>query len=117
MRDQALEAYFASEQAQRSAQLSLITSVATAWLSLQADQETLALVRDTLVTAQDSLNLQERRYNAGVGTSLELQQARTAVNGAKVSLAQFERQSAQSRNALNLLLGGQPPVNTASIVP
>ncbi len=117
LRDQALEAYFASEQAQRSAQLSLITSVATAWLSLQADQETLALVRDTLVTYQDSLNLQERRYNAGVGTSLELQQARTAVNGAKVSLAQFERQSAQSRNALNLLLGGQPPVNTASIVP
>ena len=117
LRDQALEAYFASEQAQRSAQLSLITSVATAWLSLQADQETLALVRDTLVTYQDSLNLQERRYNAGVGTSLELQQARTAVNGAKISLAQFERQSAQSRNALNLLLGGQPPVNTASIVP
>lgn len=117
LRDQALETYFASEQAQRSAQLSLITSVATAWLSLQADQETLALVRDTLVTYQDSLNLQERRYNAGVGTSLELQQARTAVNGAKVSLAQFERQSAQSRNALNLLLGGQPPVNTASIVP
>lgn len=117
LRDQALETYFASEQAQRSAQLSLITSVATAWLSLQADQETLALVRDTLVTYQDSLNLQERRYNAGVGTALELQQARTAVNSAQVSLAQFERQSAQSRNALNLLLGGQAPVTTAKTVP
>ncbi|NLD01218.1 MAG: efflux transporter outer membrane subunit [Gammaproteobacteria bacterium] len=117
LRDQALETYFASAQAQRSTQLSLISSVATAWLSLQADQETLALVRDTLATYQDSLNLVERRYNAGVATSLELQQARTAVNGAKVSLAQFERQSVQSRNALNLLLGAKPSANIASAVP
>ena len=117
LRDQALETYFASAQAQRSTQLSLISSVATAWLSLQADQETLALVRDTLATYQDSLDLIERRYNAGVATSLELQQARTAVNGAKVSLAQFERQSVQSRNALNLLLGAKPSANIASAVP
>lgn len=117
LREETLETYFASEQAQRSTQLSLISSVATAWLSLQADQETLALVRDTLATYQDSLNLVERRYDAGVATSLEFQQARTAVNGAKVSLAQFERQSVQSRNALNLLLGGQPAANTASAVP
>lgn len=117
LRDQALETYFASAQAQRSTQLSLISSVATAWLSLQADQETLALVRDTLATYQDSLELVERRYNAGVATSLELQQARTAVNGAKVSLAQFERQSVQSRNALNLLLGAKPSANIASAVP
>lgn len=117
LRDQALETYFASAQAQRSTQLSLISSVATAWLSLQADQETLALVRDTLATYQDSLDLIERRYNAGVATSLELQQARTAVNGAKVSLAQFERQSVQSRNALNLLLGAKPSANIASTVP
>ncbi len=117
LRDQALETYFASAQAQRSTQLSLISSVATAWLSLQADQETLSLVRDTLATYQDSLNLVERRYNAGVATSLELQQALTAVNGAKVSLAQFERQSVQSRNALNLLLGAKPSANIASAVP
>ncbi len=107
LRDQALASYFASEQAQRSTQLSLIASVATAWLSLQADQETLKLVRETLVTYEDSLRLVQSSYDAGVATSLELQQARTAANGARISLAQFERQSVQSRNALNLLLGGK----------
>ncbi|MDY0250561.1 MAG: efflux transporter outer membrane subunit [Pseudomonas sp.] len=117
LRKQALASYFASEQAQRSTQLSLISSVATAWLSLQADQETLQLVRDTLATYEESLRLVERSYDAGVSSSLELQQARTAANSARVSLAQYERQSVQSRNALNLLLGGNTPADLATPVP
>ncbi|HZJ94114.1 MAG TPA: efflux transporter outer membrane subunit [Thiopseudomonas sp.] len=117
LRDQALESYFASEQAQRSTQLSLIASVATAWLTLQADQEALQLVRNTLATYEDSLRLVERSYAAGVASLLEVQQARTATNSARISLAQFERQSVQSRNALNLLLGGEAPVDTLTAVP
>lgn len=117
LRDQALESYFASEQAQRSTQLSLIASVATAWLALQADQEALQLVRNTLATYEDSLRLVERSYDAGVASLLEVQQARTATNSARISLAQFERQSVQSRNALNLLLGGEAPVDTLTAVP
>lgn len=117
LRDQALETYFASEQAQRSTQLSLIASVATAYLTLQADQETLALVRDTLATYEDSLGLVERSYDAGIAASLELQQARTAAHGARISLAQFERQTVQSRNALNLLLGSKAAADLAKAVP
>ena len=117
LRDQALETYFASEQAQRSTQLSLVASVATAWLSLQADQETLALVRETLDTYENSLRLVQHSYDAGVATSLELQQARTAVSSAQVSLAQFQRQSVQSRNALNLLLGGQAETDISQAIP
>ena len=109
LRDQALETYFASEQAQRSAQLSLISSVAIAWLNLQADQEALKLVRDTLATYEDSMRIVERSYDVGVATLLELQQARTLTESARISLSQFERQSVQSRNALNLLLGGKAP--------
>ena len=117
LRDQALETYFASEQAQRSTQLSLIASVATAWLNLQADQEALALVRDTLATFEESARLVERSYEVGVATLLELQQARTLTESARISLAQFERQSVQSRNALNLLLGGKAPTDIATAVP
>ena len=117
LREQALASYFASEQAQRSTQLSLIGSVATAWLALQADQESLKLVSDTLTTYEDSLKLVERSYDAGIASSLELQQARTAANSARISLAQFERQSVQSRNALNLLLGASTPADLATPVP
>lgn len=117
LRDQALETYFASEQAQRSAQLSLISSVAIAWLNLQADQEALKLVRDTLATYEDSMRIVERSYDVGVATLLELQQARTLTESARISLSQFERQSVQSRNALNLLLGGKAPADLAQAVP
>ena len=47
LREQALEEFFASEAAQRSTQVSLIASVANAWLTLSADQAQLALARDT----------------------------------------------------------------------
>lgn len=117
LRDQALETYFASEQAQRSTQLSLISSVAIAWLNLQADQEALKLVRDTLATYEDSMRIVERSYDVGIATLLELQQSRTLTESARISLSQFERQSVQSRNALNLLLGGKAPTDLAQAVP
>src|SRR5690606_22332826 len=48
LREQALEEFFASEAAQRSAQISLVASVANAWLTLQADQTLLQVTRETL---------------------------------------------------------------------
>src|SRR5699024_3057315 len=45
---------------------------------------------------------------AGIASALELQQSRTATDGARVTLAQNQRQLAQSRNALQLVLG--PPL-------
>jgi len=115
LRQQALETYFASEQAQRSAELSLIANVATAWLSHQADQSSLELVQSTLETYENSLKLVQSRYDAGVASALELQQARTAADTARVSLAQFQRQVAQSRNALQMVLGAPMPELQSSI--
>ncbi|WP_394560634.1 AdeC/AdeK/OprM family multidrug efflux complex outer membrane factor [Aquipseudomonas alcaligenes] len=109
LNEQALEQYFASEEAQRSAQISLVASVANAYLTLQADQQRLQLTRDTLDTYRKSYTLTERSFNVGVADALSLSQARTAVQGAEASLAQYTRLVAQDRNALALLLGGGVP--------
>ncbi|WP_043308983.1 AdeC/AdeK/OprM family multidrug efflux complex outer membrane factor [Pseudomonas sp. ML96] len=109
LNEQALEQYFASEEAQRSAQISLVASVANAYLTLQADQQRLQLTRDTLDTYRKSYALTERSFNVGVADALSLSQARTAVQGAEASLAQYTRLVAQDRNALALLLGGGVP--------
>lgn len=105
LNQQALEQYFASEAAQRSTQIALVASVANAWLTLQADQELQQLTRDTLKTYQESLALTQRSYDVGVADALELSQARTQVQSAQASLAQYTRLVAQDRNALVLLLG------------
>ena len=52
--EQALQQYLATEQAQRSTQISLVASVANAYLQWQADQALLQLTRDALKTVEDS---------------------------------------------------------------
>jgi multidrug efflux system outer membrane protein len=103
--EQALQQYFATEEARRATQIALVASVANAWLTLQADQELLQLTQDTLNTYQQSFALTRRSYDVGVADALALAQARSAVESAQVSLAQYSRQVAQDRNALVVLLG------------
>jgi multidrug efflux system outer membrane protein len=111
LNEQALEQYFASEEAQRSAQISLVASVANAYLTLQADQQLLQLTRDTLETYRKSYALTERSFNVGVADALSLSQARTAVQSTEASLARYSRLVAQDQNALALLLGGAVPAD------
>ena len=105
LREQALQEYFATEAAQRSARISLIASVANAWLTLQADQALLDVSRDTLKTFEESLALTQRSFDVGVASALELSQARSSVDTARVRIEQYTRLVAQDRNALSRLLG------------
>ncbi len=114
LREQALEEFFASEAAQRSTQISLIASVANAWLTLQADQALLQVTRDTLKTYEESFGLTQRSFDVGVASALELRQARSAVDSARVSIEQYTRLVAQDRNALALLLGQGLPAGLPS---
>lgn len=111
LREQALEEFFASEAAQRSAQISLVASVANAWLTLQADQALLQVTRDTLKAYDESLGLTQRSFDVGVASALELSQARSAADTARVNVEQYTRLVAQDRNALALLLGQPVPAD------
>lgn len=102
---QALEEYLASAAAQRGVQVSLIASVANSYLTFQADRELLKVTKQTLEAYENSLSLVQRSYDVGVASTLELTQARTAVETARASLAQYRRRVAQDRNALTQLLG------------
>lgn len=110
LREQALQEYFATEAAQRSTRISLIASVANAWLTLQADQALLQVSRDTLKAFEESLELTQRSFDVGVASALELSQARSAADTARVGIERYTRQVAQDRNAVTLLLGQNIPV-------
>lgn len=103
--EQALEQYLATEQAARSTQISLVASVANAYLQWQADLALLGLTEDTLETYEASYQLTQRSFDVGVADALALSQARSAVDNARVALAQYRRLVAQDRNALTQLLG------------
>ncbi len=109
----ALQQYFAEAANRRSAQLSLVAEVATAWLTLGADREQLRIAEDTLAAHLDSLRLTEARQRLGGASALELSQTRTLVETARADVARYQGQVAQDRNALTLLAGG--PVDDGAL--
>jgi len=104
--EQAMLTYLGTEEARRSAQLSLVANVANAYLTWRADQELLALAQQTLTANDHSWQLTSRSKSAGKASALEVVQARTAVESTRASVARYERQVAQDLNNLALLVGG-----------
>ncbi|WP_279381933.1 MULTISPECIES: efflux transporter outer membrane subunit [unclassified Pseudomonas] len=107
--EQALQTWLATEQARRSAELSLVANVANAYLTWRADQELLELTRQTLAADEQSLRLTTRNRDAGKSSALEQAQARTSVDSSRANLARYQRQVAQDLNSLTLLVGAQVP--------
>ena len=105
LKEQALAQYLATEEAQRTAQISLVATVAQAWMGLGADERQLRLAQDTLASREASLQLVALRLEHGASSELDVRLAQSLVQGARVSLAQLQRQRAQDENALVLLLG------------
>jgi multidrug efflux system outer membrane protein len=104
-KDQALEEYLATEQARRSAQILLVSSVANAYLALAADRENLTLSETTLKAQQASYDLVKRRHQLGLATELDLFRAETPLDVARRDIAIYTQQVAKDENALNLLVG------------
>ena len=109
LKDQALEQFLATGQARRSVQISLVSQVAVVYLTLAADRERLQLAKDTLTSRQSSYQLTRSRYDAGVSSALDLNQAQTSVDTARVDIARYTAMVAQDENALNLVVGSPAP--------
>ena len=111
LKDQALENYLAQQESQRSTHIALVASVANAYLTLLADQDLLTLSQQTLQTEQESYELTSKKFNLGAASDMELAQGKTTLESARVSQAQYQRQVAQDKNALMLLIGGNLPAD------
>lgn len=109
LKDQALEQYLATGEARRSVQISLVAETAGNWLALAADRERLKLAKDTLASQQASYQLIKSRFEAGVSSALDLHQAQTSVDTARVDIARYTTFVAQDENALNLVVGSTVP--------
>ena len=115
----ALQQYFATDEARRAAQISLIAEVARAYLTLSADIELQRIAQGTLDNYTALQTLTEQRHSLGDVSGLDVQQARTAVESARADAARFSGQVAQDSNALSLLVGGaiEPTLLPTAFVP
>lgn len=109
LKDRALEEFLATEQARRSAQILLVSSVAQSYLTLAADRESLALANTTLATQQAAFDLIKRRFDLGLVPELDVHRAQTQVDAARGDVGRFSQLLAQDENALRLLAGTSIP--------
>lgn len=105
----ALQSYFAVEENRRTVQISLISEVASAYLTLAADQDLLKITQDTLATREAGLDLSRKRFEAGATSELDLRQAQTLTEQSRSDAAVARAQVDQDLNALRLLVGADIP--------
>lgn len=91
-----------------SAQVSLAAEVASAYVALRSVETRLDVVRATIETRAQTLQLTEWREQAGTGDALDRQQAISSLEQARASVPSLEQTIAQTRNQLAVLLGLAP---------
>jgi multidrug efflux system outer membrane protein len=85
-----LQEYFATEEGVAARQISLVASVANAYLTWQADKELLKLTRTPSVPSRRA-QAHRRSNEVGVASALDLAQSRTSVENARAQLAYTAR--------------------------
>ena len=109
LKARALEQFLASVQARRSMEISLMAEIAGVYLNLAADRERLRLARDTWDSQETTYAMIERRFDAGESSELDLRQAQSRLEAARVDIAKYAAQAAMDENALDLLAGTSVP--------
>ncbi len=113
----ALNQYLATAEARKAVQISLVGSVATTYLTVLADDEQLAVTRQTLTTREESARLTKLRFDNGAASELDYRQSESLLEGAKAALALTLRQRAVDENALVLLVGQGLPADLPPPLP
>jgi len=96
------------EANQKAVMQALIAEVASAYFDLREYDAELAYVTESIQTRNESLKLVIAREEGGVGSLLDVDQAKTLVYSAEANAATLEKAREQTENAINYLLAKQP---------
>lgn len=105
LNDAARATYLSTVEAQRAFRITLIADVADAYLALREFDERIALAERTVTARERGLEIARLRLDAGVTSALDFRQTETLLTQAQTELAALRLQQAQTRNALDLLVG------------
>lgn len=112
----------ATEFNRDAVRLTLIADVSRGYFNLRSLDAQVAVARRTISSRLESLDLQQKRFDAGVVSELELRQVEAESSAARALLPSLERRLAQQETALSVLLGrspraivGSPPERGAAI--
>jgi outer membrane protein, multidrug efflux system len=97
-----------AEENRKAVLTTLVSDVATAYLTLRELDYTMGISQRTLESREESLELTKSRQTGGVATRLDLRQAEQLVLTADETIPAIAQQIEQTENQITLLLG-EPP--------
>jgi multidrug efflux system outer membrane protein len=97
-----------TQDARQTVILTLVSDVATNYFLLRDLDLQLQITKETVQTQENSVKLTDLRLTHGVGTKLDVLQARQVLDTANAQIPDLERQVGQTEDAINILLGNYP---------
>lgn len=98
----------ASQASLRDVQVSIAAEVALAYIQLRGQQAQLAIARNSLASQSETLQLTDWRAQAGLVTSLEVEQAKAATAQTSAQIPALTASIAKTRHSLAVLTGQRP---------
>ncbi|NBR28229.1 MAG: efflux transporter outer membrane subunit, partial [Betaproteobacteria bacterium] len=97
-----------SEFARDTARISVLSNVATAYFTLRALDQQLAIAQKTVALREDFLKLTRAQFTAGVVSELDVNRADANLATARAVIPDLKSQVAQTENLLQILSGSSP---------
>jgi len=91
-----------------SALVSLTADVTNSYIAIRTIEKRLGIARQNVETQKENLKIAEDRFQYGMASRVDVEQAHTLLNDTSASIPVFETQLRQAKNALSLLLGVLP---------
>ncbi len=108
MNEAAQAEYLASEYAKRTVQLGLISAVASTYFFILASYDQLGIAEHTLATRDSVLLIMKDKYEGGIITLIDYNQAKIQRDIAAATIPTYKRIIALNENTLSILLGRMP---------
>jgi NodT family efflux transporter outer membrane factor (OMF) lipoprotein len=114
-REAALAQVQAAEESRRDVLVTVIADVARNYVELRGAQRRLEILEATLRSQRSTLDLAEARFDAGLGSELDVTRARSLLHATESERPRLERIARQAIHALRVLLGGDPATLTPAL--
>lgn len=97
-----------SEAAYKTVRIVLAAEVTQTWFSIRALDDQINAMRRSIAARGESLDLQKKRYEAGVTSEFDYRQREAEVAAARARIPAFELRRAREESGLEVLLGRSP---------
>jgi NodT family efflux transporter outer membrane factor (OMF) lipoprotein len=98
----------AAEENLNSVHAALAAEIAATYTSLRANEAKLVVLKQTVITREQTAQLATWRQQSGEADTLEASQAQSSLESARAAIPSLEQAIAQGRNQLALLAGREP---------